>query len=87
MQKSALILLTALFAQGALANPVAPSFTNIALIIAETGASASWAARETLVAEQNARKIEAQLDLANATLNSQLEQRFNYLLENSAQPK
>jgi len=84
MQKLTLILLTTLFAQTSLASQVMPSYTNLALIVAETGASASWAAKETLVAEKNARKMEENLKQANEKLNSQLEQRFSNMLEASA---
>ena len=81
MQKLTLILLTTLFAQTSLAAQVMPSYTNLALIVVETGASASWAAKETLVAEQNARKMEEHLQQASEKLNAKLEQRFNNMLE------
>jgi|GEM_PF-2627098 len=84
MQKLTLILLTTLFAQASLASQVMPSYSNLALIVAETGASASWAAKETLVAEKNARKMEEHLKQANDKLNSQLELRFNRMLEVNA---
>lgn len=81
MQKAIIVFIAALFAQGAFANKATPSYSNIAVAIAETGASASWAAKETLIAEQNARKMEEKLQKASNKMNMELEQRFNAILE------
>lgn len=85
MKKLGFLLALVVFAQGALANKVGSSYSNVALLVAETGVSSSWATKEIIVAEQNAQKMEETLDEANEKLASQMEQRFNQMLEASLQ--
>ncbi|NIB39535.1 hypothetical protein HBA55_08055 [Pseudomaricurvus alkylphenolicus] len=85
MKKLGFLLALALFANGAMANKVGSSYSNVAVIVAETGASSSWATKEIMLAEQNAQKMEETLEAANEKLASKLEQRFNRMLEASSQ--
>ena len=85
MKKLGFLLALAVFAQGAMANKVGSSYSNVAVLVAETGASSSWATKEMIVAEQNAQKLEKTLEEANAKLASKMEQRFNRMLEASVQ--
>jgi len=85
MKKLGFLLALAVFAQGAMANKVGSSYSNVAVLVAETGASSSWATQEMITAEQNALKLEQTLEDANAKLASKMEQRFNLMLEASVQ--
>lgn len=84
MKKLGFLIALALCSQGALAAKVGSSYSNVAVIVAETGASSSWATQEIMTAEQNAQKMEDTLDAANAKLAAKQEQRFNALLQSSA---
>lgn len=84
MKKLGFLIALALCSQGALAAKVGSSYSNVAVIVAETGASSSWATQEIMTAEQNAQKMEDTLDAANAKLAAKMEQRFNAMLESSA---
>lgn len=84
MKKLGFLIALALCSQGALAAKVGSSYSNVAVIVAETGASSSWATQEIMTAEQNAQKMEDTLDAANAKLAAKQEQRFNSLLQSSA---
>ncbi len=83
MKKLGVLLALAVAAQGAMASKVGSSYSNVAVLVAETGASSSWATQEILTAEQNAQKLEKTLAEANAKLASQMEDRFNAYLEAS----
>lgn len=83
MKKLGFLIALALCSHGALAAKVGSSYSNVAVIVAETGASSSWATQEIMTAEQNAQKLEDTLDAANEKLAAQLEQRFNAMLQSS----
>lgn len=85
MKKLGFLLALAVFAQGAMANKVGSSYSNVAVIVAETGASSSWATDQILTAEQAAQKMEKTLEDANDKLASRMEERFNAVLEASLQ--
>ena len=84
MKKLGFLIALALCSQGALAAKVGSSYSNVAVIVAETGASSSWATQEIMTAEQNAQKMEDTLDAANAKLAAKMEQRFNAMLQSTA---
>lgn len=84
MKKLGFLIALALCSQGALAAKVGSSYSNVAVLVAETGASSSWATQEIMTAEQNAQKMEDTLHEANEKLAAQMEQRFNSMLETSA---
>jgi alpha-acetolactate decarboxylase len=75
----------ALLANSAAGSEVGSSYSNVAVLVAETGASSSWATKEILTAEQNAQKLEKTMDAANEKLALKLEARFNRMLEASVQ--
>ncbi|GAB3111066.1 hypothetical protein G8770_20655 [Aestuariicella hydrocarbonica] len=85
MKKLGFLIALALCAQGALANKVGSSYSNVAVLVAETGASSSWATTEIVNAELNSQKMEKTLDEANEKLASKMEERFNLMLEVAAQ--
>jgi hypothetical protein len=84
MKKLGFLIALALCSHGALAAKVGSSYSNVAVIVAETGASSSWATQEIMTAEQNAQQMENTLDAANKKLAEKMEQRFNALLQSSA---
>ncbi len=81
MKKLGLMIAAALLAQSVAANEVGSSYSNVAVLVAETGASSSWATKDILIAEQNAQKMEDTLEQANEKLASKLEERFNQVLQ------
>jgi len=85
MKKHGFLLALAVFAQGAMANKVGSSYSNVEVLVAETGASSSWVTKGMIVAEQNAQKLERTLEEANAKLATKMEQRINLMLEASVQ--
>ena len=83
MKKLGFLFTLALLTQYAAADKVGFSYSNAAMLVAETGASASWATKEILIAEQNTQKLEKSLQTANEKLALRMEQRFLERLESA----
>lgn len=81
MKKLNLLFALLLLAQGAAAEKINPNYTNLAVLVAETGAS--WSAEEMLNNEQTSKQLNLPTAEINNRLSDMLEQRFNTLLEAS----
>lgn len=83
MKRTGFLFALALLANSAAGSEVGSSYSNVAVLVAETGASSSWATKEIITAEQNAQKLEDTMAEANDKLAAKLEKRFNRMLEAS----
>lgn len=81
MKKLGLILAMAFLAQGAAAERAGSSFANLAVLVAETGASTNWAAKNVTIEEQSAEKLERHVAKVNRELQLELERRFAEKME------
>ncbi|MYM63731.1 hypothetical protein [Pseudomaricurvus sp. HS19] len=83
MKQIGFLFALALLANSAAGSEVGSSYSNVAVLVAETGASSSWATQEIMTAELNAQKLEKTMEEANQKLASEMEARFNKMLETS----
>ncbi|NHN38790.1 hypothetical protein G8764_15885 [Pseudomaricurvus alcaniphilus] len=81
MKKLGVLLAMAFLAQGAAADKAGYGFTNLAVLVAETGASSSWVTHEFTTEQKVAAKLDQHVRDVNEQLSRKLEQRFSAQLE------
>ena len=82
MKKLGLLLTLAFLTQSVAADKNS-SYSSLAVLLAETGASSSWLAKEIPATMQDENRIDLKLEDINNKLNLKIEQRFNRQLESS----
>ena len=80
MKKLGLLLAFTLLSHGAVADDTG-NLANLAVLVAETGASASWGAQEKSIEDKAEEKLNEQVIEVNRQLDREIEARFNHMLQ------
>lgn len=79
MKKLTAMFVLAFLTQGATAD-INSNYTNLAVLVAETGA-VSWSAEKIMHVEHTEKQLDARMSEVNEKLSSVLQERFNNMLE------